>query len=318
MILQDYLMSDTTKTEHPIEASDITPTHWSHRWTPKAFRPYLILARVDRPIGTWLLLLPCWWGLGLAGGGDIAQLGYFAVLFAVGSFVMRGAGCVWNDILDRNYDARVARTSNRPIASGEVSVRAAALFTATLAGIGLLVLLQFNIFTILISIASLGLVLLYPLMKRITYWPQAWLGLTFNWGALVGWAAIHGSLDWPVAYLYAAGICWTLGYDTIYAHQDKEDDALIGVRSTALLFGDRTRIWVAGFYSGTIGLLMIAGYSLGFGPVYYLGVCLGALQLAWQVLRLNTADPQDCLRKFKSNRLFGLLITVVIVAAQPW
>ncbi|MBT5495347.1 MAG: 4-hydroxybenzoate octaprenyltransferase [Alphaproteobacteria bacterium] len=311
-------MSQWTKTDPQPDASDIAAESWPFRLTPNAFRPYLTLARVDRPIGTWLLLLPCWWGLALASGGDIAQSLYFGALFSVGAFVMRSAGCVWNDILDRNYDARVARTAQRPIANGDVSVRAAALFMAGLAGVGLLVLLQFNGFTMVIAVAALGLVALYPLMKRFTYWPQAWLGLTFNWGALVGWAAVNGSLDAPVYYLYAAGIFWTLGYDTIYAHQDKEDDALIGVRSTALLFGDRTRIWLAGFYLAALAMFIAAGLRAELNDVYYIGVGLGALHFGWQIYQLDTDDPQDCLAKFKSNKWLGILITATIVAGQSW
>ena len=311
-------MSQWTKTDPRPNASDITAESWPFRLTPNAFRPYLTLARVDRPIGTWLLLLPCWWGLALSGGGDIAQSLYCGALFAVGAFVMRGAGCVWNDILDRDYDARVARTAQRPIANGDVSVRAAALFMAGLAGVGLLVLLQFSGFTMVIAVAALGLVALYPLMKRFTYWPQAWLGLTFNWGALVGWAAVIGSLDTPVYYLYAAGVFWTLGYDTIYAHQDKEDDALIGVRSTALLFDDRTRIWLVGFYISALALFIAAGLCVELSNLYYIGVSIGALHFVWQIYRLDTDDPRDCLATFKSNKWFGILITVAIIAGQSW
>ncbi len=311
-------MSKWTKTDPQTDASDIAAESWLFRLTPNAFRPYLNLARVDRPIGTWLLLLPCWWGLALASRGDFVQSLYFGALFTVGAFVMRGAGCVWNDILDRNYDAQVARTAQRPIASGDVSVRDATLFMAGLAGVGLLVLLQFNGFTIAIAVAALGLVALYPLMKRFTYWPQAWLGLTFNWGSLVGWAAVNGSLDAPVYYLYAAGFFWTLGYDTIYAHQDKEDDALVGVRSTALLFGDETRVWLAGFYLAALTMFIAAGFRAELNYVYYIGVGFGALHFVWQIFRLDADDPQDCLAKFKSNKWIGILITATIVAGQSW
>lgn len=311
-------MSQPTKTDPAPAASDIQTEGWVYRRTPRAIHPYLSVARVDRPIGTWLLLLPCWWGLGLGGGGDQWLSLYYAVLFAIGAFVMRSAGCVWNDILDRNFDAKVARTSRRPIASGEISVTSACLYMAGLAGTGLIVLLQFNGLTIGIAIASLGLVALYPLMKRFTYWPQAWLGLTFNWGALVGWTAITGSLDTPVLYLYAAGIFWTLGYDTIYAHQDKEDDIMIGVRSTALLFGAATRYWVAAFYLAALVLFIGAGLRAGLQEVYYIGVGIAGIQFTWQVLRLNIEDPQDCLSKFKSNKWLGFLMTVAIAAGQTW
>ena len=311
-------MSEGAKTDRPNHRSDIETQGWIFRLTPEAAWPYLTLARVDRAIGTWLLLLPCWWGLAAAGGGDAVQSIFFALLFTLGAFVMRGAGCVWNDILDRDYDAKVARTALRPIASGEVSVFSAALFMAALAGTGLLILLQFNNFTILIAIASLGLVALYPMMKRITYWPQAWLGLTFNWGVLVGWSAIHGTLDAPTYYLYAAGFFWTLGYDTIYAHQDKEDDALVGVRSTALLFGRRTTHWVAGFYCAALVMFIGAGLRADMNVLYYVGVGLGATQFAWQIVKLDIDDPQDCLAKFKSNKWLGLIIAVALAAGQLW
>jgi len=309
-------MSQWTKTDPRTDASDIAAESWQFRLTPNAFRSYLTLARVDRPIGTWLLLLPCWWGLALAGEGDIIQLLYFGVLFAVGAIVMRGAGCVWNDILDRNYDAQVARTAQRPIANGDVSVRTAALFMVGLAGVGLLVLIQFNGFTMVIAFAALVLVVLYPLMKRFTYWPQAWLGLTFNWGALVGWAAVNGSLEAQVYYLYAAGIFWTLGYDTIYAHQDKEDDALIGVRSTALLFADQTRIWLAGFYLTALAFFIATGLCAELNNLYYSGLGFGALHFGWQIYRLNTDNPHNCLTTFKSNKWFGILITAALITGQ--
>ena len=311
-------MLEGAKTDRPHHRSDIETQGCFFRLTPAAAWPYLTLARVDRAIGTWLLLLPCWWGLAAAGGGDAVQSIFFALLFTLGAFVMRGAGCVWNDILDRDYDAKVARTALRPIASGEVSVFSAALFMAALAGTGLLILLQFNNFTILIAIASLGLVALYPMMKRITYWPQAWLGLTFNWGVLVGWSAIHGTLGAPAYYLYAAGFFWTLGYDTIYAHQDKEDDALVGVRSTALLFGRRTTHWVAGFYCAALVMFIGAGLRADMNVLYYVGVGLGATQFAWQIVKLDIDDPQDCLAKFKSNKWLGLVIAVALAAGQLW
>lgn len=305
-------MTEGAKTD---AASDISAEYWLFRLVPPAVKPFLTLARVDRPIGTWLLLLPCWWGAALA-GGDMVQLTYFALLFAIGAFVMRGAGCVWNDILDRDYDAKVARTALRPIASGAVGVKAAALFMALLAASGLVVLLQFNNVAIVVALSSLILVALYPLMKRVTYWPQAWLGLTFNWGALVGWAAVTGSMDAPAYYLYAAGFFWTLGYDTVYAHQDKEDDALVGVRSTALLFGARTRYWLAGFYVAALALFTGAGLRADLNILYYAGIALAALHFTWQVWRLDIDDARDCLTKFKSNKWLGLLITISIVLGQ--
>jgi 4-hydroxybenzoate polyprenyltransferase len=228
---------------------------------------------------------------------------------------MRSAGCVWNDILDRDYDRRVERTRERPIASGTVSVRGGAVFMVGLALIGLLVLLQFNRFTIWLAVGSLGLVVFYPLMKRVTYWPQAWLGLTFNWGALVGWAAVMEGLAPAALLLYLSGFCWTLGYDTIYAHQDKEDDLMVGIRSTALLFGARTKTWLALFYGGAMLLLAGAGYFAGLEALFLVGLLIGAAQLAWQVHALDPEDPGDCLRKFKSNLWFGLLVTAAILAA---
>lgn len=224
-------------------------------------RPYARLARLDRPIGIWLLMFPCWWGTALA--SPTFPSPWFLILFALGATVMRAAGCVMNDIADRDFDARVARTANRPIASGVISVRQALAFMAALSLVGLLVVMQFNPFTVLLAAASLILVALYPFAKRVTDWPQAVLGLTFNWGALVGWSAVTGGLDLPALLLYAAGFFWTLGYDTIYAHQDKADDAVIGVRSTALRFGNRTRLWLTGFYSVATLLLAAAGGSAG-------------------------------------------------------
>tara|TARA_B100000676_G_scaffold212320_1_gene208703 strand:- start:5474 stop:6409 length:936 start_codon:yes stop_codon:yes gene_type:complete len=309
-------MSKDTKTDRSIHPSDIKMKGWVFRLTPKRIWPYLTLARVDRPIGTWLLLLPCWWGLAAAGGENATLLVYYAFLFAVGAFVMRGAGCIWNDILDRDYDAKVARTALRPIASGEISVPSAALLLAALTGIGLLVLVQFNDFTILTATISLVLVALYPMMKRITYWPQAWLGLTFNWGVLVGCSAINGALDASAYCLYAAGFLWTLGYDTIYALQDKDDDALIGVRSTALLFGQHTPYWVAVFYSASLIMFAVAGLQADMNTLYYVGVGIATIQFGWQVLRLDIKDPQNCLAKFKSNKWLGILIAISLVAGR--
>jgi len=307
-------MSGRPQTDH---ASDIPQEHWIDSLAPAWTRPYLRLARIDRPIGTWLLLLPCWWGLGLATAGHpalpVPSLWYIA-LFAVGALVMRGAGCTWNDITDRKFDAMVARTATRPIPSGQVTVTQAVVFMGLQMLIGLAVLLQFNDAARIVGVASLVLVFTYPFMKRITYWPQAFLGLTFNWGALVGWAAMSQGLHAPALVLYAAGIAWTLGYDTIYAHQDKEDDALIGVKSTALKLGAASRRWLVAFYTLTILLLAAAGALAGLGWAFYLLLIPAALQLAWQVRDVDLDDPADCLTKFKSNRLFGLIVFAAIVA----
>jgi 4-hydroxybenzoate polyprenyltransferase len=296
-------------------ASDIRSDHWSLRVAPERVRPYLRLIRFDRSIGTWLLLFPCWWGLALAaaagGGWPDWRL---ALLFAVGALIMRGAGCTINDLADRDYDAKVARTANRPIPSGQISPRQAVVFLALELLAGLLVLVQLNDFAILLGLAALPLVFAYPFMKRFTYWPQAWLGLTFNWGALMGWAAATGGLAWPPVLLYAAGLCWTLGYDTIYAHQDKEDDALIGVKSSALKLGERTRPWLAGFYAAAAALLAAAGLAAGLGWPFLLAVALVAAQFAWQLAGLDTQDPGDCLMRFKSNRFVGWIVLVGFLA----
>ncbi len=292
--------------------SDMPPGHWIER-LPGSWRPFLLLARLDRPIGTWLLLLPCWWSLALAeaASGRAPQLGYY-LLFALGALVMRAAGCTINDIFDRRLDARVARTAGRPLASGALSVGEALLFLAVLLLVGLAILLLFNRTTVWLGIASLALVVPYPLMKRITYWPQLWLGLTFNWGALIGWSATTGSLSLPPLLLYLAGIFWTLGYDTIYAHQDREDDALVGIRSSALKLGTATRSWLSAFYLAAWCLAAAAGLAAGLGWLFLLLLLPAAAQLAWQVATLDIDSPANCLARFRSNRWFawGLLAAV--------
>ena len=284
--------------------------NWVDTLAPSWARPYLRLARADRPIGAWLLLLPCWWSAGLAaiGTGRAYPDLWHVALFFVGAFVMRGAGCTWNDILDRDLDAKVARTRSRPIPSGQVSVKAAAAFLAAQALVGLLVLLQFNRFTVLVGIASLGVVAIYPLMKRIIWWPQIVLGFAFSWGALMGWAAVFSRLDAAALLLYAGSIAWVIGYDTIYAHQDREDDALVGVKSTARLFGARTRLALVCFYTVAVLLIGLSGAAAGAGPVFVLGCILFGAHLGWQIDRLDIADPDLCLRLFKSNRDAGLIL----------
>ena len=289
--------------------------NWVDTLAPSWARPYLRLARADRPIGAWLLLLPCWWSAGLAaiGTGRPYPDPWHVALFFVGAFVMRGAGCTWNDILDRDLDARVARTRSRPIPSGQVSVKAAAAFLVAQALVGLLVLLQFNRFTILVGIASLGVVAIYPLMKRVIWWPQIILGFAFSWGALMGWAAVFSRLDAAALLLYAGSIAWVIGYDTIYAHQDREDDALVGVKSTARLFGARTRLALVGFYTVAVLLIGLSGAAAGAGPVFVVGCILFGAHLGWQIDRLDIADPDLCLRLFKLNRDAGLILFAALV-----
>jgi 4-hydroxybenzoate polyprenyltransferase len=290
--------------------------NWVDHRAPAWARPYLRLARADRPIGSWLLLLPCWWSAALAAdhAGGALPNPWHLVLFAVGTVVMRGAGCTWNDLVDRDLDGLVERTRSRPIPSGEVSVQAARAFLVLQALVGLAVLVQFNPFTIGLGIASLAIVAVYPFLKRITYWPQIGLGLAFSWGALMGWAAALGRLDAAAVVLYAGTIAWVIGYDTIYAHQDREDDALIGIKSTALLFGTRTKPALAGFYAAAVLLIGVAGLLSGAGVAFALGLAIFAAHLAWQVRRLDIADPALCLEVFKSNRDAGLLLFAAIVA----
>jgi 4-hydroxybenzoate polyprenyltransferase len=289
--------------------------NWVDSLAPAWTRPYLRLARLDRPIGSWLLLIPCWWSVALA---DVAARNpvpnvRHLVLFFIGAFAMRGAGCTWNDIVDRDLDARVERTRSRPIPSGQVSVAQAAAFLIIQALIGFMVLIQFNRFAIATGIASLAIVAVYPFMKRVTYWPQIVLGLAFSWGALMGWAAAFGRLDPPAFVLYAGAIAWVIGYDTIYAHQDREDDALIGIKSTALLFGDRTRPILGAFFAAAVVLLGAAAYMAGAGLIFWLGLAAFAAHLAWQTRRLNIRDPDLCLALFKSNRDAGLILFAGLV-----
>ncbi len=283
--------------------------NWVDTLAPAVTRPYLRLARFDRPIGSWLLLLPCWWSLGLAGirAGHLPSL-WHVVLFFVGAFAMRGAGCAWNDLVDRDLDGKVERTRSRPIPSGQVTVAQATVFMLAQALAGLLVLLQFNRYTIFTGLASLAVVVIYPFMKRVTYWPQIFLGLAFSWGALMGWPAMFARLDWPALVLYLGAISWVIGYDTIYAHQDREDDLLVGIKSTALLFGETTRPVLACFYAGAVLLIGAAGLMAGGGLIFLLGVIAFAAHLSWQVVRLDINDPAHCLRLFKSNRDAGLIL----------
>ena len=290
--------------------------NWVDTRAPMWSRPYLRLARFDRPIGSWLLLMPCWWSAALATAvsGDIVQLPGLVLLFFVGAFVMRGAGCTWNDITDRDLDALVERTRSRPIPAGQVSVAQATIFLVVQALIGLAVLLQFNRFAVATGIASLVIVAVYPFMKRITWWPQIVLGLAFSWGALMGFAVVLGRIDASALLLYAGSIAWVIGYDTIYAHQDAEDDALIGIKSTALLFGARTRPALMVFYAMAVVLI---GSALWFAAARWpaaIGLAAFAAHLAWQIARLDISDPALCLRIFRSNRDAGLLLFAGLLA----
>ena len=309
-------MEDKIRTPDPIHgASDIHTEGWLVRATPKGLHPYIYLMRLDRPYGAWLLLLPCWWSIALAADGawpDVTMM----VLFSMGAFIMRGAGCVTNDIADRDFDGQVARTANRPIPAGLVSVRQALAFAGLLGLLGLVILLQFNRFAIGVGVLSLAIVLIYPYMKRFTYWPQVFLGLSFNWGALLGWAAVRGDLDWAPIALYGAGIFWTLGYDTIYAHQDKEDDILVGIKSTALKLGDATPLWIVLFYTSTIALAALAGWLAELNWTFYPALLPAIAHLVWQVATLDIHDPKNCLVRFKSGRDFGLLLFAAILVGQ--
>jgi 4-hydroxybenzoate polyprenyltransferase len=290
--------------------------NWVDTRAPLWARPYLRLSRFDRPIGSWLLLMPCWWSAALAAGiaRDLQSLAWTSVLFFIGAFVMRGAGCTWNDITDRDLDAQVERTRSRPIPSGQVTARQAGVYLVVQALIGLGVLLQFNSFAVITGVASLLIVMIYPFMKRITYWPQVVLGLAFSWGALMGFAVILARIDAVALLLYAGSISWVIGYDTIYAHQDREDDALIGIKSTALLFGERTRVALAAFYGIALVLMTLAFVLAHARWPAFLGLAAFALHLIWQIVRVDIRDPLLCLRLFKSNRDAGLLLFAGLLA----
>ncbi len=281
-------------------------------WLPERARPYARLARLDRPIGSWLLYWPCAWGVALAGG--FPSDAYLLLLFGLGALAMRGAGCVYNDIVDRKLDASVERTRDRPVASGRISVRRAWNWLFALSLIGLVVLVQLRPLAQAVALGSLALVAGYPFMKRITWWPQAWLGLTFNWGALVAWPAVTGRFEWPALALYGAGILWTLGYDTIYALQDIEDDALAGIKSSARRLGSGVKIGVALFYVATIMVLGVSLVAVG-GPWAALGVLPVAAHFAWQVKRLDPADPVNALKLFRANTWAGALVFLACIAA---
>ncbi|MFN3823272.1 MAG: 4-hydroxybenzoate octaprenyltransferase [Pseudorhodobacter sp.] len=324
-------MTDPAGTPEPAPAGQVADAprgNWVDRLAPAATRPYLRLSRADRPIGTWLLLIPCFWGLALAAAADPAGYRLWDLWIAggcvIGAFLMRGAGCTWNDITDRDFDAAVARTKSRPIPSGQVTPRQAAVWMVVQALVAALILFTYNRATIGLGIASLALVAVYPFAKRFTWWPQIFLGLAFNWGALVAWTAHSGRLAVAVIVLWLSGIAWTLFYDTIYAHQDKEDDALIGVKSTARLFGDAGSLpWMRGFLVASV-LLMSAAVLLALVPsgaslpkllLALAGVWAFGWHMAWQLGQLDTTDPDRCLRLFRANRDAGLLPALFLACA---
>jgi 4-hydroxybenzoate polyprenyltransferase len=296
--------------------TDIDPQHWSLRYLPPWMRPYGRLARWDRPIGIWLLLFPCWWSVALAAAPHWDNMVGWMALFAVGALAMRGAGCTWNDIVDRKIDAQVERTRGRPLPSGELKLHHALIWMALQLAVAAAILFKLNKFAGGVALASLLLVAIYPTMKRLTSWPQVVLGLAFNWGALVGYAAITGTLSWATVALYAGGVAWTLVYDTIYAMQDQRDDAVIGVRSTARRFADAPRRWVSLF-----AVLAVAAWALAaplgrLGLLYDAGLIVIALHFGWQIAFLKPHDQADCLAKFKANAHVGILLTAAVILGR--
>jgi len=313
--MSDPVADQSTPAEYSPRIKDAAKTNWVDRYLPNAVKPYAKLARWDRPIGIWLLVIPGWWGIAMGYPQALRQWpdSWLLLLFALGAIAMRGAGCTFNDIVDRDFDAQVERTAQRPLPSGQVSLRAAWTFLIAQCLVGFFVLIQLNLLAILLGIASLGLVAIYPFMKRITWWPQAWLGLTFNWGVLMGWAAAAGVLEVGALWLYAGAILWTLGYDTIYAHQDKEDDALIGVKSTARRFGYQTHPWLIAIYGLALVFWWQAGAAAQMNAAYFIGLFAVAAHFGWQIWRLEVDRGALCLRLFKSNRDAGLILLGAIV-----
>ena len=293
--------------------TDIDRQHWSLRHLPPWARPYGRLSRWDRPIGTWLLLFPCWWSLTLGLAPHWGPLVGWMALFALGALAMRGAGCTWNDIVDRKIDAQVERTRGRPLPSGEVSLRNAFVWTVMQSLVGAAILFKLNKFAGGVALASLVLVAIYPTMKRLTSWPQIVLGLAFNWGALVGFAAVTGELSWATVALYAGGVAWTMVYDTIYAMQDQRDDAVVGVRSTARRFAAAPRRWLSFFAVLAIGFWIATGLLAPLGVGYFVLLAGIAAHLVWQIALLKPHDQADCLMRFKSNRLVGWLMLAAVI-----
>lgn len=305
-------MTDTVNTNNH---TDIKRLAWIEERLPEKLRPYAYLARLDRPIGIWLLLLPGWWGIVLGAGGVFGMglhAWFLVLLFGIGAVLMRAAGCVVNDLWDRDLDRQVERTKNRPLAAGTVNRSQALAFLAGLLVSSLLILLTMNRLTILLGFLTIPLILAYPLMKRLTWWPQAFLGITFNFGDLMGYTAVTGSLSFSCILLYAAGICWTLGYDTIYAHQDREEDALAGMKSTALLFGENSPKWVKRFYEMTTLFLVFAVLLQNGGLWTSMLILAACAHLLWQLTEWKPEDPASSLNIFRSNRDFGLLILLAL------
>ena len=302
---------------------DAPSGHWVYHFLPRSLWPYAQLARWDRPIGWKLLMWPCFWSVILAMDAKgfasashsypVALAIWYLFLFFIGAVAMRGAGCTWNDLVDQKIDNKVERTRSRPLPSGQVSRLQAKIFMGLQCLVGLLVLVQFNLFSIILGVSSLAIVAIYPFMKRVTYWPQFFLGLAFNWGALMGWATIYGRLDYAPLSLYFGSILWTIGYDTIYAHQDKEDDAIVGVRSTARLFGEKTKAALVVLYGGFVLLSLAAFLLAGVPTLAYLGLLLAAIHMFYQIITIDIDNNSECLRLFKSNSTVGCLIFLGLV-----
>ena len=325
-LIKDAPFSTTDRTGGPV--ADAVKHGWVDRWAPARLRPWLRLSRADRPAGYWLLLFPCWWSVMLAlpvwaGNGPLnsEQLLFVLkvlLLFGIGAIAMRGAGCTYNDIVDRDFDGQVARTRSRPLPSGQVTLWQAVAFLLVQCLAGLLVLLQFNVFAIWLGIASLLPVLVYPFMKRITNWPQVVLGASFAWGSLMGWAALLGRLDPAPVFLFAGTVFWIIGYDTIYAHQDREDDSLIGLGSTALALGQKTWLWVGVFYTLAMILIFVAGFLVYKSLILIWLLLPAALHLGWQVYTLDIEDPENCLQRFRSNQTVGWLVLLAFGGMYLW
>lgn len=324
-IVTESLGGNETIQQHGMRGRvmDAPSGHWVYRLLPRSLWPYAQLSRWDRPIGWKLLMWPCFWSLILAmdspaffnvpHSSAISLALWYLLLFFIGAVAMRGAGCAWNDLVDQKIDDKVERTRSRPLPSGQVTRFQAKAFMGLQCLVGLIVLLQFNLFSIILGISSLIIVAIYPFMKRLTNWPQFFLGLAFNWGALMGWAAIYGRLDWAPVFLYAGAVLWTIGYDTIYAHQDKEDDAIVGVRSTARLFGEKTKQALILLYSGFIISSLLAFIFAHVPILSYLGLFAGAIHMFYQIATVDIDDNSACLKLFKSNSTVGWLIFLGLV-----